>query len=85
MYALLSYPAGIILEAVIVSRTRNRMRAVAAGLADALELKRTRSGWLTESGETVELEFVAAVGGAPGEMAPVVAPAMAAGSSFIQG
>jgi len=59
MYTLISYPVGVVIEGVIVSRTRNRMRVVAAGMPDALELRRTGSNWLTENGEEVQFEFLA--------------------------
>ena len=58
-YTLISFPAGIVIEGVIASRTRNRMRVVAPGLADAFELKRSGNGWLTEDGKEVHLEFMA--------------------------
>ena len=61
MYTLISHPAGIVLEAVIVSRTRSRMRVVAAGLSDALELRRNGQDWFMENGEQVQFEFLAAV------------------------
>jgi len=81
MYALLSYPGGIILEAVLVSRTRNRMRVVASGLPEAFEVKRTSTGWLTDAGDQVEFEFVAAISPAPQKA--VVGTALAAGSFAI--
>jgi hypothetical protein len=62
MYTLISYPAGVVIEGVIVSRTRNRMRVVAAGMPDALELRRTGSDWFTENGEEIRFEFL----GTPG-------------------
>ena len=57
-YTLISYPAGVVIEGVIVSRTRNKMRVLAPGIADALELKRSGNDWL-ENGKKVELEFIA--------------------------
>ena len=59
MYTLISYLHGVAIEGVIVSRTRNRMRVVAAGMPDALELRRTGLNWLTEDGEEVQFEFLA--------------------------
>jgi hypothetical protein len=58
MYTLISYPTGKIIEALIVSRTRNCMRFVAPGLPDTVELRRSRTDWLTESGERVEFGFL---------------------------
>jgi hypothetical protein len=59
LYTLISYPAGIIIEAVIVNRTRNRMRVVAPGLSDAFELRRNGQNWLADTGEEVQFEFLA--------------------------
>jgi hypothetical protein len=58
MVALIRYPVGIIVEAVILAATRNRMRFAAAGFTDAVELRRSGATWLTEAGETVEFEFL---------------------------
>jgi hypothetical protein len=63
MYTLISYSSGIVIEGVIVSSTRNRMRVVAAEMGDALKLRRSGKGWITDTGESVELEFVAAGSG----------------------
>jgi len=61
MYLLMSYPAGITLEAVILAKGRNRMRIVVAGLPDTVELKRSGEAWLAE-GQPVEFEFLMAAG-----------------------
>lgn len=58
MFALIKYPVGIIVEAVILAVTRNRMRVAAAGFGDAFELRRSGGKWLTETGQTVEFEFL---------------------------
>jgi hypothetical protein len=70
MYTLISYPAGIVIEGVILSRTRDRMRVAVAGMPDALELRRTGNDWLTDSGEKVQFEFLAAESPATGGVAP---------------
>jgi hypothetical protein len=59
MYIWISYPAGVVIEGVIVSFARNRMRVVAPGMLDALELRRAGKKWFTESGEAVQIEFLA--------------------------
>ena len=59
MYSLMSVAAGMVLEAVIVHRTRNRMRVIVPGFSDALELRRSGQAWFTEVGEPVEFEFLA--------------------------
>ena len=58
MYTLISFPAGVIVEAVVLATGPNRLRAVAAGIADAIELQCSGSQWLTEKGEPVEFEFL---------------------------
>ncbi len=68
MLALIRYPVGIIVEAVILAVTRNRMRFAAAGFPDVVELRRSGVNWLTESDETVEFEFLSY----PGETAQEV-------------
>jgi hypothetical protein len=58
MFALIRYPAGIIVEAVILAVTKNRMRVAAAGFPDAFELRRSGGRWLTKTGQAVEFEFL---------------------------
>ena len=58
MYTLISYPAGVIREGIIVKSDRNRMRVLAAGLRDALDLRRAGAHWLTNEGKPVEFRFV---------------------------
>jgi len=58
MYTLMSVAAEMV-EAVIVHRTRNRMRVIAPGYSDALELRRDGQTWWTEAGEPVQFEFLA--------------------------
>jgi hypothetical protein len=81
MYTLIGYPSGIVLEGVIVSRTRNRMRVVAAGRPDALELKRVGNEWFSESGEKIEFEFLAADSPFAGDARPLALAAGRAGSA----
>lgn len=69
MYTLISYPVGILIEGVILSRTRDRMRVAVAGMPDALELRRIGNNWLTDSGEKIQFEFVAAESPAAGVVA----------------
>jgi hypothetical protein len=58
MYMLIRYPIGIIVEAVVLARGRNRMRVAVAGFPDAIELRRTGAEWLTETREPVEFDFL---------------------------
>ena len=58
MYALIEYPTGVIVEAVVLPVGRNRVRVIASGFPDTLELKRSGEGWLTETGQKVTLEFL---------------------------
>lgn len=59
MYTLVSYPAGILLEAIILKQTRNRIRMIAQGIPDTVELRRDSNGWHAEGGERFEFEFLA--------------------------
>ena len=65
MYALITDPAGIIVEVVVLATGPNRMRVAAAGFPDAFELRLSDGRWLTETGEAVEFEFLAS-SAAPG-------------------
>ena len=58
MYALIEYPAGLIEEAVVLAMGRTRMRVVAAGFPDTMELKRCGQDWVTETGQKVAFEFL---------------------------
>ena len=58
MYALIEYPAGVVVEAVVLAMGWYRMRVVAAGFPDTLELRRCGPDWLTEAGEKVTFQFL---------------------------
>lgn len=58
MYLLIRYPVGIIVQAVVLARGRNRMRVAASGFPDTIELRLSGSQWLTETGEPIELDFL---------------------------
>ena len=58
MYLLIRYPVGIIVEAVVLARGRNRMRVVAAGFPDTIELTRSGLQWFTAIRQPVELDFM---------------------------
>ena len=60
MYTLIGFPGGIIVEAVVLAKGANHMRVAAAGFSDAFELRRSGDGWVTETGESVEIEFLLA-------------------------
>jgi len=59
MFALISLGSGIMLEAIVVQSTPNRMRLVAPEFSDALELKRRGHTWWME-GRAVQFEFLSA-------------------------
>jgi hypothetical protein len=85
MYALVEFPEGMIVEAVVFSMDRKRARVAAAGYPDILELRRSGQDWFTETGEKVTIEFL--LSDAP-EAAIVILPvpafvARAAGSNAI--
>jgi hypothetical protein len=58
MYLLIKYPVGIIVEAVVLARGRDRMRVATAGFPDTVELKRSGSQWFTATRQPVEFEFL---------------------------
>jgi hypothetical protein len=58
MYVLIRYPGGIIVEAVALAEGRNRMRVVAAGFPDTIELRRSGQQWLTATRQPVEFDFL---------------------------
>jgi hypothetical protein len=65
MYTVIDYGNGALIEAVIVSRSAGRMRLAVAGMADALEIVRRGTKWLTDSGQELEFAFIADCAGAP--------------------
>jgi hypothetical protein len=58
MYMLIRYPVGIIVEAVVLAKGRNRLRVAAAGFPDAIELKRCGPQWFDATSQPVELDFL---------------------------
>lgn len=58
MYMLIRYPAGIIVEAVVLAKGRNRLRVAVAGFPDTMELRRSGSQWFTPTRQPVEFEFL---------------------------
>ncbi len=58
MLTLIRFPVGIIVEALILAVSKNRMRVAAAGFPDAFELRRSGGRWLTKTGQVVEFEFL---------------------------
>jgi len=58
MYVLIRYPVGIIVEAVILAKGKDRMRVVAAGFPDTIELTRSDAQWYTASRQPVEFDFL---------------------------
>lgn len=63
MHTLLRYPAGVIVEGIIVRQTRTRMRVLAPGFTDVLELKHVHEGWIAENGDRFEFDFIGAAEG----------------------
>ena len=61
MFALISYPAGVVTECLILGRQENRIRVVVPGLPDTIELEYRNSAWTSGSGEQFQLEFVSAI------------------------
>ena len=59
MYSLIGFSDAVVVEAFVFQAGKNRIRAVVAGLDDALELRRLGSQWFAETGELVSFEFLA--------------------------
>jgi hypothetical protein len=87
MYMLIRYPVGIVLEAVVLAKGKNRLRVAAPGFPDVIELRRSGPRWLTAEGEPVEFDFVMCSAHEAGRTftAEPVRLAMAAGSAAIRG
>ena len=79
MYSLIGFSNAVVVEAFVYRTGENRMRAVVAGLRDALELKRLGSGWISEYGETVSFEFVSLDAAAESTSAPQALTSSATG------
>jgi len=59
LYAIIRLANGALREGIILKRTANRMRILAPGMTETLELRRTGESWSTENGEKVEFHFLA--------------------------
>ena len=76
MYLLIRFPVGIIVQAVVLAKGRNRMRVAAAGFPDTIELKRSGQLWFTETREPIEFDFLMSGSGSyQGEIATSSTPA----------
>jgi hypothetical protein len=85
MYMLIRYPVGVIVEAVVLAKGRNRMRVAAAGFPDTIELRRSGPQWFTATRQPVEFDFL--MSNHQGESASSSRPvcvARAAGAAAIQ-
>jgi hypothetical protein len=58
MYLLIRYPAGVVIEGVVLAAGKNRLRVVSPGFPDTLELKRSGKFWILAGRYRVELEFL---------------------------
>ena len=58
MYLLIRYPGGIIAEGVVLAKGSDRLRVVAAGFPDTIELRRSGATWSTDRREAVEIDFL---------------------------
>jgi len=86
MYLLIRFPVGIIVEGVLLAKGRNRMRVVAAGFPDTIELRRSGLQWFTTTRQPVEFDFLMS-NSHPGERVSSPTPgrvARAAGSPTVQ-
>ena len=53
----ITYPNGIILEAIVLSHEENEIRAIVAGCDDVLAFTRIHGTWISEEIEPVAIEF----------------------------
>lgn len=58
MYLQIRLSNGMIVEGVLLAQKKNRMRFVAAGFPDTIELKRSGAQWFTASDQPVEFDFL---------------------------
>jgi hypothetical protein len=58
MYTLIEYPVGIIVEAVVLSMEKNRLRVAAPGFSDALEFTSSGNRWITDEGQEADVLFL---------------------------
>ena len=58
MHMLIRYPVGIIVEAVVLAKGKNRLRVAMAGFSDTIELRRSGSRWFAPARQPVEFEFL---------------------------
>jgi len=65
MYLLMTYLSGITVEAIMLHKSKGRLRVAIAGFSDAVELRRSGQRWLAE-GHPVELEFLQSLEGGQG-------------------
>ncbi len=78
MYSLIGFSNAVVVDAIVLKATKNRMRIVVPGLDDAIELRRNGPQWFSENGETVSFEFLAS--NAP-EVRTAVAPPLTSGAA----
>lgn len=58
MYALISTASGILLDGIVIPEATNRMRVIAPGFSDVLELSRKGESWFMLGHGAVQLEFL---------------------------
>lgn len=58
MFILIRYPAGVVIEGVVLAAGKNRLRVVSPGFPDTLEVKRSGKHWILAGRYRVELEFL---------------------------
>ena len=56
MQMLIRYQSGLRVEAILLAADTERIRVVIKGQRDAAELRRGEAGWLSEDGESIEIE-----------------------------
>jgi hypothetical protein len=56
MRMMIRYRSGVRAEAALHAASRETMRVTIQGLRDVIELRKTDSGWCTDSGEEIEID-----------------------------
>ena len=58
MYMVIRFAGGIVIEAVVLAKGRDRLRLAVAGFLDTVELRRVGARWFTADREPVEFDFL---------------------------
>ena len=62
MHAIMRYPSGRRVEAIVLAADSERMRIVLRRTNETIELRQVDGNWFGESGETLEIEALVSDG-----------------------